>query len=370
MAKRSTATARDRRVAVAQINEVAGLDLGDKSSQLCVLDRDSGEKLEEARLATTEQALRRRFEGVAPMRIALEVGTHSPWVSRLLEELGHEVVVANARKLRLIYQNRRKTDKVDAEYLARLARVDPALLHPLRHRGEQAQSDLAVLRSRDALVKVRTQLINHVRGAVKSLGYRLPKCDAGSFSKKVADELPSELRPALAPLLETLALVTEQIKAYDRELEQTLTKKYPESELLLQVRGVGPVTALAYLLILEDPERFAKSRSVGAYLGLVPAANESGESSPELHITKEGDVFLRRLLIGCGHYILGPFGEDCDLRRYGERIAQRGGKNAKKRAAVAVARKLAVLLHRLWRNGEAYDRFHDAQRAERRKKVA
>jgi transposase len=354
----------------AAIREVAGLDLGDKHSQLCVLDRCSGETLEESRLATTAQALRRRFEGVAPMRIGLEVGTHSPWVSRLLEQLGHEVLVANARKLRLIYKNRRKTDKVDAEYLARLARVDPELLHPLQHRGEQAQSDLAVLRSRDALVKVRTQLVNHVRGAVKSLGHRLPKCTAKGFARKVADELPAPLRPALTPLLETLSLVNEQIKAYDRELEQTLVKKYPESELLLQVRGVGPVTALAYLLILEDPERFAKSRSVGAYLGLVPATNESGESSPELHITKEGDVYLRRLLVGCAHYILGPFGQDCDLRRYGERIAQRGGKNAKKRAAVAVARKLAVLLHRLWRNGEVYDPFHDAQHAERRKRTA
>lgn len=352
----------------AAIEEIAGLDLGDRHSQLCVLDRRSGAKLEETRLATTAQALRRRFERAAPMRVALEVGTHSPWVSRLLKELGHEVLVANARKLRLIYENRKKSDKVDAEYLARLARVDPELLHPLQHRGEQAQSDLAVLRSRDAVVRVRTQLINHVRGAVKSLGFRLLKCDAGSFAKKVSSELPKELEPALAPLLETIALVTGQIRAYDRQLKQILTKKYPESELLLQVPGVGPVTALAYLLILEDPERFAKSRSVGAYLGLVPASSESGDSSPELHITKQGDVFLRRLLIGCGHYILGPFGEDCDLRRYGERIAQGGGKNAKKRATVAVARKLAILLHRLWRNGEVYDPFHNTQHAERRKK--
>lgn len=350
--------------------QVVGLDLGDKHSQLCVLDQQSGECLEETRLATTSQAIRQRFEGVAARRIALEVGTHSPWVSRLLHELGHEVVVANARKLRLIYKNRKKTDKVDAEYLARLARVDPKLLHPLQHRGEHVQADLGVLRSRDALVKIRTQLINHLRGTVKSIGGRLPKCDAKCFAKRVAEELPSELRPALAPLLETLTLVTQQIHAYDRQIEQGLVKKYPESKLLLQVRGVGPITALAFVLILEDPARFAKSRTVGAYLGLVPASNESGESSPELHITKEGDVFLRRLLVGSGQYILGPFGEDCDLRRYGERIAHGGGKNAKKRAAVAVARKLAVLLHRLWRNAEVYDPFHNAQSAERRKKAA
>jgi len=349
--------------------EVAGLDLGDRYSQLCVLDRKSGKKLEETRLRTTAQGLRQRFEGAAPMRIAIEVGTHSPWVSRLLQELGHEVIVANSHKLRLIYRNRRKNDKVDAEYLARLARVDPALLHPLQHRGRQAQADLAVLRSRDALVKVRTQLILRVRGAVKSLGHRLPKCSPDSFGPRLADELPEELQPALTPLLETVGRVNDQIKDFDRQL-RGLVRKYPESELLLQIRGVGPVTALAFLLTLEDPERFAKSRSVGAYLGLVPAADESGESSPELRITKQGDAFLRRLLVQCAHYLLGPFGEDCDLRRFGEHLARGGSQRAKKRAAIAVARKLAVLLHRLWRNAEVYDRFHNAKRAERSQTAA
>jgi transposase len=349
--------------------QAAGLDLGDRYSQLYVLDRASGERLEETRLRTTAAALRQRFEGVAPMRIAIEVGTHSPWVSRLLKKLGHEVIVANSHKLRLIYGNRRKNDRVDAEYLARLARVDPKLLHPLQHRGEQTQADLAVLRSRDALVKVRTQLVLRVRGTVKSLGHRLPKCSPDGFGPRLSAALPVELQPALAPLLETIGQVNAQIKAFDRQLKD-LTRKYPHSELLLQVRGVGPVTAMAFLLTLEDPERFAKSRSVGAYLGLVPATDESGESKPELRITKEGDAFLRRLLVQCAHYILGPHGDDCDLRRFGQRIAQGGGKYAKKRAAVAVARKLAVLLHRLWSTAEVYDPLYNAQRAERSRRAA
>ena len=118
----------------------AGLDLGDKYSYLCLIDTDSGEVIEEGRLRTTPEALRRRFCSERPLRVAIEAGTHSPWVSRLLEECGHEVLVANARKLRLIYANQRKTDEIDAENLARLARLDPKLLYPLNHRGEDSQA--------------------------------------------------------------------------------------------------------------------------------------------------------------------------------------------------------------------------------------
>ena len=159
---------------------VAGLDLGDRESQLVVLDR-KGRVVEELRLATGPEALRRRFSGCPRMRIALETGMHSPWVSGVLEQCGHEVIVANSRKLRLIYQNPSKDDRVDALYLARLARVDPALLSPVRHRSAAAQKDLTLLRSRDVLVAARTQLINHVRGLVKSAGGRLPVCATSVF---------------------------------------------------------------------------------------------------------------------------------------------------------------------------------------------
>jgi len=140
----------------------AGLDLGDKYSYLCLIDQESGEMIEEGRLRTTPEAFLRRFVSEQPMRIAIEAGTHSPWASRVLEECGHEVLVANARKLRLIYANKRKTDEVDAENLARLARVDPKLLYPLKHWGEESQAHLALIRSRQALVGCRTQLVNHV----------------------------------------------------------------------------------------------------------------------------------------------------------------------------------------------------------------
>jgi transposase len=285
----------------------------------------------------------------------------------VLEECGHEVLVANARKLRLIYSNKRKTDEADAENLARLARVDPKLLYPVRHRGEDSQAHLAMIRSRQALIGSRTQLVNHVRGAVKSFGARLPKRPARTFHKGAKEHIPEALRPALDPILETIGSLTERIRRYDRKLEAISEEHYPETDLLRRVEGVGALTALTFVLTLEDPHRFEKSRSVGAYLGLVPARDQSGDRDPrEKRISKEADEMLRRLLVGSAHYILGPFGSDSDLRRHGEKIASRGGKNAKKRAAVAVARKLSVLLHHLWVSGEVYDPLHNTRRRQQR----
>jgi transposase len=350
----------------------AGLDLGDRYSYLCLIDTVSGEVIEEGRLRTTPEALRRRFCSEQPLRVAIEAGTHSPWVSRLLEEeCGHEVLVANARKIRLIYANRRKTDEIDAENLARLARLDPKLLYPLKHRGEDSQAHMALIRSRQALVGCRTQLVNHVRGAVKSFGHRLPKCPARSFHKRALGHIPEPLWPALGPILEQIGSLTERIRGYERQLETIAKEHYPhETGLVRQVEGVGTLTALTFVLSLEDPYRFEKSRSVGAYLGLVPARDQSGDRDPQRRISKEGDEMLRRLLVGSAHYILGPFGQDSDLRRHGEKIASRGGKNAKKRAAVAVARKLSVLLHRLWVTGEVYDPLHNTHRRQEREEAA
>jgi transposase len=341
----------------------AGMDLGDKYSHLCLIDTQSGEIMEEGRLRTTPEAFRRRFSSERPLRIAIEAGTHSPWASRVLEECGHEVLVANARKLRLIYSNKRKTDEIDAENLARLARVDPKLLYPLKHRGEESQAHISLIRSREALVSARTQLVNHVRGTVKSFGARLPKGPARSFHNKAAEHIPEALMPALGPILETIGSLTQRIRDYDRKLETISKERYPETELLRQVEGIGPLTALTFVLTIEDPYRFEKSRSVGAYLGLVPGKDQSGESDPQKRISKEGDEMLRKLLVSCAHYILGPFGSDSDLRRHGEKIASRGGKNAKKRAAVAVARKLSVLLHSLWMSAEIYEPLRNAHRS-------
>jgi transposase len=285
-------------------------------------------------------------------------------VSRLLEECGHEVLVANPSKLQLVYKNPTKDDRVDAQCLARVARLDPKLLWPIHHRGSQTQADLEVIRARDALVSARTQLINHVRGAVKSLGARLPRTSTESFPKKVAEHIPEPVRQTLTPVLEMIRGLTERIRDSDRKIDALVTDRYPAARLVQQVTGVGALTALAYVLILEDPNRFKSSRAVGSYLGLTPGRDQSGDSDPQLRITKAGDMLLRKLLVGSAQYIMGPFGPDCDSKRKGLALAARGGKNAKKRAVVAVARKLAVLLHHLWITAEVYEPLHNSEATE------
>ena len=338
-----------------------GLDVSDTYTSICMVDEE-GNVIEEGRVRTTTPALARRFSVMPPCRIVLEVGTHSPWMSRLLASLGHEVIVANPRRVRLIAESDRKRDRADAELLARLGRVDPGLLRPIQHRGPEAQHDLALLRARDTLVRARTNLINHVRGAVKAAGGRLPACSAASFHRKAEAHLPVALRAVLLPIVSLVAELTARIQDYDRQVER-LAEGYPAERLLRQVCGVGPLTALAFLLVIEDPTRFQKSREVGPYLGLVPRQSQSGEREPQLSITKAGDPLLRRLLVQSAHYILGPFGPESELRRWGLCLAGSGSSRGKKRAVVAVARKLAVLLHRLWVTGEVYQPLLDEKGA-------
>ena len=286
---------------------------------------------------------------------------NSPWLSRELERLGYEVIVANARQVGLIARGQKKTDRVDAETLARAARFDPRLLKPIRHRGEQAQADLAMLRARKALLQSRTRLVVSARGMVKAVGGRLPKCSADYFVAKVRDHLPQLLRPALEPMLVAIAQLTEQIKGMTRDLKKLAEERYPETQLLTQVHGVGLICSLTYVLTLEEPARFSRSRQVGAYLGLTSRQHESGEQKPQLHITRSGDVYLRSVLVQSAQHILGPFGRDSDLRRWGLRLAGEGSKMRKNKAVIAVARKLAVLLHRLWLTGEVYEPLRQAR---------
>ncbi len=344
----------------------AGLDLGDKYSQVCVVENVEGKVIEEKRIKSTTSAMAKYFASYKPMRIAMETGTHSPWLSRMLKEQGHEVVVANARELRLIYKSKHKNDRADAEKLALLARSDLRLLSPVHHRSKAASNHLAILQAREGLVKARTDLINQVRGLVKANGKRLRKCSTEAFAAKVGDEIPEGLQAALLPLIEVIASLTEKIKGFDKRIKELCDEEYSHTELLRQVKGVGVISALAFVLILEDPERFDKSRSVGAYLGLTSGERQSGEQDIKLRITKQGNEFLRKLLVQCSHYLLGPFGEDSDLRRYGQKLAAGGGNGAKKRAVVAVARKLSVLLHHLWVTGLVYEPLYQHHQKARR----
>ena len=337
-----------------------GIDLGDKKSDVCVRDQ-AGEVVKEFRLCMKDTEMRTYFGNIGRSRVALEAGGQSRWVAEAIEACGHEVYVSNTRKVPYIHDSDDKDDCGDADKLSELVHFKPKLLHPIHHRSRQAQADLSWIRARDILVESRTRVVNAVRGISKAFGERLAKCSTESFTDKRAEDIPEAIRGAVAPLLETIDHLNEQIRYYDQMEEQIARERYRKYWLLEQVNGVGVHTALTYMLTLDDPDRFEKSRSVGAFLGMRPRKKDSGASQPQLGITKAGDEFLRKTLVNCAHYILGPHGKDSDLRRAGQRICANGGKNAKKRAVIAVARKLAVLLHRLWVSGEVYEPLRNSQ---------
>jgi transposase len=330
--------------------ETIGCDLGDKTSEICVLSVEG--RMERATIRTTTTGVQAFFTR-SPAHVVIEVGPHSRWVSELLAHLGHRVTVANARQVKLISAATNKSDRRDCELLARLGRVDVELLAPVAHRDREAQAQLAVAKARDLLVATRTRLVNHVRGVLKSFGIQVPRCDTEYFGRRTRALVPRELTAALDPIYEALASLEQQIREQDRTVER-VAKQYPDVDVVSQVNGVGTLTALVYILTIGDKTRIEKSRTAGAFVGLQPRKSQSGDSDPQFGITKAGDPFLRRLLVGSANYILGPFGKDSELRQWGLALTKRGGKNAKKRATVGVARKLAVLLHRLWVTGEVY----------------
>lgn len=347
-----------------QNRTIIGVDLGDKKHHVCVSDKD-GKILVETTIDNRRESIAELAQEHEGALIAIEVGTHSPWISRVIEQSGCTCVVANARKLRAIYQNERKCDKLDARMLAKLARVDPDLLCPIQHASEQSQIDRLSLTCRDALVRQRVGIIASVRSSLKSLGVRLPGCSTVSFAGQCRRQMAeSDLLPAIDPSLKALEEINKQIKELDRKIAKTAKECYPQTKLLRQIPGVGPVTSLGYVLAIGKPERFKNPRDVGAYLGLVPRRDQSGQSDKQMPISKAGNKDTRSLLVQCAQYILGRFGPDCDLRRYGLALEQRGGKAAKNKAVIAVARKLAVLMLVIWKSGKPYEPLMNQSRTE------
>jgi transposase len=342
---------------VAKVGMTIGIDLGDVWSHYCTLNED-GEVVDRGRFRTTLSGVGKWFTDVPRARVAMETGTHSIWVSEQLRELGHEVIVANVRELRAISHSNRKSDTVDAEKIARFARVDPEILRPICHRTVAQQEALTLIRARNLIVRLRTAAVNSVRGLAKPCGYRLPASSTLCFAKRCMSVLPPGLAQALGPVLEQIAAMTVKIQQYDRTIKRLTETEYPETQALLQVYGVGQLTALTYVLTLGSKERFKRSRDVGCYLGLRPRRSQSGDRDPQLGITKAGNIYLRSLLVECANHVLGPHGRDSTLRQWGLHLASRGGKQSHNRAIVAVARKLAVLLHRIWITQEPYIPFY------------
>lgn len=333
-----------------------GMDLGDRRHAYCVLGGD-GEVVKEGSVVNHREALAELARSWPGAMVVMEAGTHSAWVSRHLQGLGMRVVVANPRKVRAIYRNERKSDRRDAEMLARLGRMDVKLLHPVAHGSEEAQQDMVQIKLRDTLVRNRVALINSIRFTLKSLGYSISNPSSARFHKTVVEEVPAACRQVIAPVLGALEELTGRIKQLDSSLARLARERYPQTACLQQVAGVGPITALYFVLKVEDPGRFQKVRDIGAFVGLCPRQDQSGDTDKQLRITKCGDPYLRRLLVSAAQYILGPFGPDCALRLHGLTLAAEGSARAKKRAVVATARKLAVLLLSLWKHQEPYQPF-------------
>ncbi|EDM29441.1 transposase IS116/IS110/IS902 [Lentisphaera araneosa HTCC2155] len=338
-----------------------GIDLGNKKHDICVLN-SAGEKIDQTKIENNIVCLEEYFEqykACSKVRVAMEVGASSLWISTKLKDMGFHVIIANARKLRMIWADTNKCDERDAEKIARVARMDPTLLHGIKHRSISAQQMLSVIRAREHFVVARTKCINCVRGLLKSLGAtNLPSCASNRFGERMFEYLPDELIPTLGELLEECKDLTDRINRLDDRILQISEESCPEAIKLQQIPGVGPITALSFVLTIDDPKRFHKSRDLGPFLGLTPKRDQSGECDKQLSITKQGDRYLRSLLVGSAQFILSDRSPDSDLKSYGLRITGRGGKIAKKKAVVAIARKLGILMHRIWISGENYDPLH------------
>ena len=331
-----------------------GLDLGNKSTQCAVFGED-GQRAEERAVTTNHEQLTNLFCRFPGARIVMEASTASRWIHNLAVELGHEVVVANPRNIPLITASVKKCDRNDARLLGELGQLRPDLLSPVQLREDRYQVVRAMLFARLQLVKQRAALVTFVRSEVRVLGFGLPSCGTKVFAKKCRELLPTSIRSAMDPIVDVIESLCKGIESYDEQVEKLSNEQFRESGVLRQVHGIGPLIALAFVATIGDSERFKKSRTVGAYLGLVPRIRQSGKSNPALGITKCGDRYMRSLLVSAATRILAPSGADSDLRRYGERIIGDGGRRAKARARIAVARKLGVLLHRLLCTGEVYE---------------
>ena len=332
---------------------VIGMDMGDKNHKAIGLSED-GEIIDRTEVPCTPEDVRAYLERFPGALLAIETGTHCRWVSRLGIGMGHEVLVGNARKLRMIWNSNRKNDWNDAEMLARVARTDRKLYSPVRLRDDDDQELLRMVKARDLLVKCRTGIVNKIRGFCKADGHHLPKCSADSFMR-LEHEVPMSVRTVSKPLFAMLKELAKKIGLYDVMIDKGIRKIHGEDAKLLEpIAGVGPVTTAAFLATVGDPATFGSARDAGPFFGLVPRQDQSGQTDKQMRITKEGNAVVRRLLVTAANYVMGPFGKDCDLRRHGMRIAERGGKNAKKRAKVAVARKLAVLMLAILRTRSEY----------------
>lgn len=331
-----------------------GLDLGNTFNKAVGLDAGGNVVLRED-LRNDAATMKAFFEAHRGATVAMETGTHCRWIAALAAECGCHPVVGNARKLRLISESSRKNDWADAQKLARLCRSDRSLLHPVELHDDRHHRLYQLLRQRDALVSMRTALVNQLRGFAKAGGTMLPRCDARSFLS-LRDSMPPEFLRDFKPLLKTLEDLAKRIAAAEAILAEFVRRHFRKTDELLQtVPGVGPVASAAFIALVPDPGRFKSAREAGPYFGLVPKQDQSGDGDRPCRITHEGSSFMRKTLVNAANALLRKSARDTALKRFGERLGRRGqGKVVRRKAKVALARKLAVTMLAMARSGEDY----------------
>ena len=340
-----------------------GMDLGRSKSNFCIYG-DDRERAEEGELRSTREVVAAFFDRQPPSRVVMEACGPCRWIAEEAVQAGHEVVVANPREFRVILTSHKKSDRNDARVLGEFGQFKPELLHPVKLRGTKCQAARTLLSSRGQVIAMRTELICVVRSAIADLGVEIgPTGASKNFHKYLEGKIPSVLSAALEPLLSVLESIDDAVNTFDRSIDHVSKEHFTETALLRQVHGVGPIIALTFVVTIEDAGRFKRSRDVGAFAGLVPRSRASCDATPELSITKRGDAALRKALVNAATYIVGPRGEECDLQRWGRKLQDRGGQRSKAKARIAVARKLAVILHRLMLTGEVYNPNHNQEKA-------
>lgn len=328
-----------------------GADVSDRTTKICVMTKaEGGERriVVETTCATTkagfEEALS-KFDRSWP--VVFETGTHCRWMDRLFKEMGFKTIVGNPGKIPSITKSNTKNDRNDARELARLAIADPAMLHPVFLRDEVYQQMLRFHHSRNMLISQRTQTINQIRGFAKSMGHRIECSSTEKFHELSKADWPRELEECAWPLMGVLKTVNLKIKAYDRLIERLAERPEfkPMVERVRVVYGVGVIGSTVFVAAIGGrPDRFDHTRDIGAYLGMIPKQDQSGDDDKQLHITHAGADIVRATLVECAGVVMMSNAKDTDLKLKGLRIAMHGGGIAKKKAKVAVARALAVTM--------------------------
>ena len=336
-----------------------GADVSDRTTKICVMTKaDGGERriVVETTCATTKAGFEEAFSKFdRSWPVVFETGTHCRCMDRLFRRMGFKTIVGNPGKIPSITKSNTKNDRNDARELARLAIADPAMLHPVFLRDEVYQQMLRFHHARNVLLSQRTQTINQIRGFAKSMGYRIECSSTEKFHELGKADWPRELEECAWPLMGVLKAINLKIKAYDKLIARLAERPEfkPMVERVRVVYGVGTIGSTVFVAAIGGrPDRFDRVRDIGPYFGMIPKQDQSGDDDKQLHITHAGPEIVRTALVECAGVVMMEKSKDTDLKLKGLRIAMRGGKIARKKAKVAVARGLAVAMLALLQHPE------------------